>query len=245
VETWRKAVAELIGTFVLVLGGCGAACISAGSGAIGVEGVAIAFGLTVVAMAYGIGHISGAHLNPAVSVGAVVGGRMPAKDLPAYVGAQIVGGILAALVLMILLKGGSHWHAILRSGFASNGYGAHSPMGYHLGAVFLAETLLTFIFLLVILGSTDERAPKGIAGLAIGLTLTLIHLVSIPISNTSVNPARSLGPAIFEGGWAIKQVWVFFLAPILGAALAGVTYKAVFAQSEAQAKAAPKVAAGG
>lgn len=218
-----KFLAETIGTFWLVFGGCGSALLAAAfpDVGIGLVGVSLAFGLTVVTMAYGIGHISGAHLNPAVSIGLLVGGRMPAKELLTYVVAQIMGGILAAAALYIIVTGnGSEI-----GGFAANGYGEHSPGGYNMMAALLMEMIMTFIFLLVILGSTDERAPAGFAGLAIGLCLTLIHLVSIPVTNTSVNPARSISQAIFVGDWAMAQLWLFIVAPIAGAALAGLVYK--------------------
>ena len=224
-STGKKALAEFIGTFWLVLGGCGTAVLAGDH--VGWLGVALAFGLTVVTMAYAIGHISGCHLNPAVSIGLVAGGRMSAKDLPAYVVAQVLGGLAAALVLMLILQGGNLWESVRQAGFAANGYGEHSPRGFGLGSAFLAELVLTFIFLLVIHGATDERAPKGLAGLAIGLTLTLIHLISIPITNTSVNPARSTSQAIFVGGWALSQLWLFWVAPILGAVLGGIVYRAL------------------
>ena len=224
-KTGQKFTAELIGTFLLVLGGCGTA-IFAGH-AVGFLGVAIAFGLTVVAMAYGIGHISGAHLNPAVSVGAFVAGRMNSKDLALYIVAQVLGGIIAASALAFILKSCN-----LELGtFAANGYGeffagAANYLQTNAVGAFLIEFLLTFIFLIVILGSTDGRAPKGFAGLAIGLTLVLIHLISIPLTNTSVNPARSISQAIFsENALALPQLWLFIVAPIAGAALAGIVYK--------------------
>ena len=213
------------GTFWLVLGGCGTAVLAGDH--VGWLGVALAFGLTVLTMAYAIGHISGCHLNPAVSCGLAAGGRMPAKDLPAYIIAQVLGGILAALVLMIILQGGGLWDGARQAGFAANGYGEHSPKGIGLGGAFLSELVMTFIFLFVIMGATDERAPKGLAGLAIGLTLTLIHLISIPVTNTSVNPARSTSQAIFVGGWALGQLWLFWVAPILGGILGALAYKSV------------------
>jgi aquaporin Z len=227
-KTSQKFTAELIGTFVLVLGGCGTAIFA--GGAVGFLGVALAFGLTVVAMAYGIGHISGAHLNPAVSVGAFCAGRMSGKDLGIYVIAQVIGGILAAAVLAFVVAqyGGA------RGTFAANGFGTEffgNAVGYlHVSAAgaFVAEMVLTFVFLIVILGATDPRAPKGFAGVAIGLTLTLIHLISIPLTNTSVNPARSISQAIFaENTLALPQLWLFIVAPIVGAALAALVYKAV------------------
>ncbi|RZK91233.1 MAG: aquaporin Z [Pedobacter sp.] len=227
----KKLVAEFIGTFWLVLGGCGSAvlaCNYPGAG-IGFVGVSIAFGLTVVSIAYALGHISGAHLNPAVSVGAWIAGRMETKDLIPYIVAQVLGGIAGAGILYVIATGNGQ--AI--GGFATNGYGDFSPGKYDMVAALVAEVVLTFIFLLVILGSTDSRAPKGFAGLAIGLCLTLIHLISIPVTNTSVNPARSTSQAVFVGGEALGQLWLFWLAPIAGAILAGLTYKSIFAEKEA------------
>jgi len=218
-KTSQKFFAEAIGTFVLVLGGCGTAIFAGGN--VGFLGVSLAFGLTIVAAAYGIGHISGAHLNPAVSLGIWASGRMPGKDLVPYICAQIVGAIVAATVLFVIKGCGNI------GDFAANGYGNHSPGGYDMLAALIAETVLTFVFLLVILGATDKSAPAGFAGLAIGLTLTLIHLISIPITNTSVNPARSISQAVFVGGWALEQLWLFILAPIVGALLAGIVYKCV------------------
>lgn len=217
----KRAAAEFVGTFWLVFGGCGSAVLAAGypSLGIGFVGVSLAFGLTVLTMAFAIGHVSGCHLNPAVSVGLVVGKRFPISELPVYVIAQVLGAIAGSGVLYLIASGKPGFS--LSGGFASNGYGVHSPDGYSLLACFLIETVLTAIFLLVILGSTDERAPKGFAPVAIGLCLTLIHLISIPVTNTSVNPARSTGPAIFVGGWAISQLWLFWVAPILGAAIGG------------------------
>lgn len=225
----KKPLAEFIGTFWLVFGGCGSAVLAAGfpEMGIGFVGVSLAFGLTVVTMAYGIGHISGAHLNPAVSIGLLVGGRFSAKELVPYIIAQVLGGLAAAGVLYIIVTGNGS--AI--GDFASNGYGDHSPGKYSLMACFVTEAVLTFIFLIIILGSTDDRAPKGFAGLAIGLALTLIHLISIPVTNTSVNPARSISQAIFAGDWAIGQLWLFIVAPIVGAVLAGLVYN-VFGKSE-------------
>ena len=216
--------AEFIGTFWLVFGGCGSAVISAAfpNVGIGLLGVSFAFGLTVVTMAYGLGHISGAHLNPAVSIGLLVGGRFSAKDLPGYIVAQILGGIAAGGVLYVIASGASGFD--VSAGFASNGYGEHSPGGYSMVAALVAEVVLTMLFLIVILGATDSRAPAGFAPLAIGLCLTLIHLISIPVTNTSVNPARSTGVAIFAGGWAIEQLWLFWVAPIVGAVLGAVVY---------------------
>ena len=223
----RRALAECIGTFWLVFGGCGSAVLAAAFPGLGIgfAGVALAFGLTVLTMAYAIGHISGCHLNPAVSVGLMVGKRFPASDLPAYVIAQVAGGIVAALVLYLIASGNGALN--LAGGFASNGYGAHSPGQYSMMACLLAEVVLTFMFLFVILGATDARAPKGFAPIAIGLCLTLIHLIGIPVTNLSVNPARSTGPAVIVGGWAIQQLWLFWIAPIVGAALAGVVYPLV------------------
>ena len=217
----KRAAAEFVGTFWLVFGGCGSAVLAAGypSLGIGFVGVSLAFGLTVLTMAFAIGHVSGCHLNPAVSVGLVVGKRFPISELPVYVIAQVLGAIAGSGVLYLIASGKPGFS--LSGGFASNGYGVHSPDGYSLLACFLIETVLTAIFLLVILGSTDERAPKGFAPVAIGLCLTLIHLISIPVTNTSVNPARSTGPAIFVGGWALSQLWLFWVAPILGAAIGG------------------------
>ncbi|MDR2805567.1 MAG: aquaporin Z [Dysgonamonadaceae bacterium] len=232
-KTSQKFIAELIGTFVLVLGGCGSA-VFAGS-QIGFLGVAFAFGLTVIAMAYGIGNISGAHLNPAVSVGVFCAGRMNAKDLGVYIAAQVIGGILAAALMAFIVAqyGGA------RETFAANGYGAEffgNSAGYvHLsaGGAFVAEMVLTFVFLIVILGVTDPRSTKGFAGLAIGLTLTLIHLISIPLTNTSVNPARSISQAIFsENALAIPQLWLFIVAPVIGAALAAATYNYIAGKTD-------------
>ena len=223
----KRAAAEFFGTFWLVFGGCGSAVLAAAfpNLGIGFVGVAFAFGLTVLTMAFAIGHVSGCHLNPAVSVGLVVGKRFPIRELLPYVIAQVLGAIAASGVLYIIASGKPGFS--LTGGFASNGYADHSPGGYSLLACFLIEVVLTAFFLLVILGSTDERAPKGFAPIAIGLCLTLIHLISIPITNTSVNPARSTGPAIFVGGWALSQLWLFWVAPIAGAALAGLAYPAV------------------
>ena len=220
----RRSLAECLGTFWLVFGGCGAAVLDAAFPQLGIGflGVALAFGLTVLTMAFAIGHISGCHLNPAVSVGLVVGKRFPASELLPYVVAQVLGGIIAAGVLLVIASGKVGFD--LSGGFASNGYGAHSPGGYSLLACLVAEIVLTFIFLIVILGATDKRAPAGFAGIPIGLCLTLIHLVGIPVTNLSVNPARSTGPALFVGGWAIEQLWLFWVAPIIGAAIAGIVY---------------------
>jgi aquaporin Z len=226
----KRMFAEFLGTFWLVFGGCGSAVLAAGfpSLGIGFTGVSLAFGLTVVTMAYAIGHISGCHLNPAVSVGLVTGGRFDARELLPYIGAQVMGAVAGAGVLYLIATGKSDFS--LAGGFASNGFGEHSPGGYSMVAALVAEIVLTFMFLMVILGATDKRAPIGFAPLAIGLVLTLIHLVSIPVTNTSVNPARSTGPAIFAGGWALMQLWLFWVAPIVGAALAGFVYKAMLAE---------------
>jgi aquaporin Z len=231
----KRSIAEFFGTFWLVFGGCGAAIFAATFPAtgIGFAGVALAFGLTVLTMAYAIGHISGCHLNPAVTLGLVTGKRFPAKEILPYWLAQLLGGASASGVLYVLFTGKDSWDI---GGFAANGFGAHSPGGYSLVACLLAETLLTFFFLIVILGSTDQRAAKGFAPLAIGLALTLIHLISIPITNTSVNPARSTGPAIVLAAtgntWALGQLWLFWVAPLVGAVLAGLFYSAVLAENE-------------
>ncbi|HEY1249799.1 MAG TPA: aquaporin Z [Thermoanaerobaculia bacterium] len=224
----KRAMAEFLGTFWLVLGGCGSAVLAAAypNLGIGFTGVALAFGLTVLTMAYAIGHVSGCHLNPAVSVGLVTGGRFPARELLPYVIAQVLGAIAGAGVLYLIASGKAGFD--LSGGFASNGYGEHSPGGYSLGAAAVCEVVMTFVFLIVILGATDRRAPSQLAGVAIGLCLTLIHLISIPVTNTSVNPARSTGPAIFVGGWAIGQLWLFWVAPIAGAAVAGAVYRGLF-----------------
>jgi aquaporin Z len=223
----KRASAECLGTFWLVFGGCGSAVLAAAfpNLGIGFAGVALAFGLTVLTMAFAIGHISGCHLNPAVSLGLVVGKRFPAAELLPYVVAQLVGAIVAAAVLFVIASGKPGFD--LAGGFASNGFGEHSPGGYSLLACLVAEIVLTFMFLMIILGATDKRAPAGFAPIAIGLGLTLIHLVGIPVTNTSVNPARSTGPAIFAGGWAIQQLWLFWVAPLIGAAIAGFAYPAV------------------
>jgi aquaporin Z len=223
----QALAAECLGTFWLVFAGCGSAVLAAAfpDVGIGLLGVSLAFGLSVVTMAYAIGHISGCHLNPAVSVGLCVGGRFPSSTLLPYIAAQVVGAIVAAGVLYVIASGKAGF--TLDGGFASNGYGAHSPGGYSLTAALVAEVVLTMIFLVIILGSTDRRAPLGFAPLAIGLGLTLIHLVGIPVTNLSVNPARSTGPALFVGGWAISQLWLFWVAPIVGAVLGAVTYKAI------------------
>lgn len=220
----KKLGAEFIGTFWLVLGGCGAAVLAAGFPELGIGfvGVSLAFGLTVLTMAYAIGHISGCHLNPAVSVGLMVGGRFSSSELVPYIAAQVLGGIAGAAVLYVIASGQAGFET---AGFASNGFGEHSPGGYSLTAALVTEVVMTFMFLIIILGATDGRAPAGFAPIAIGLGLTLIHLISIPVTNTSVNPARSTGVALIEGGWAISQLWMFWVAPIVGAALAGVAYR--------------------
>ena len=226
----KRATAEFFGTFWLVFGGCGSAVLAATFPTLGIgfAGVALAFGLTVLTMAYAIGHISGAHLNPAVTLGLVVGKRFPASELLAYVLAQVVGAIAAAGVLYVIASGSATFD--VHAGFASNGYGANSPGGYSLLACFVAEVVLTAFFLIVIMGATDNRAPKGFAPIAIGLCLTLIHLVCIPVTNTSVNPARSTGQAIFAGGWAIQELWLFWVAPLIGGAAGGGVYKALFGE---------------
>ncbi|MGE9269958.1 MAG: aquaporin Z [Verrucomicrobiales bacterium] len=235
----HKLLAEAFGTFWLVLGGCGAAVLAAGYPDIGIGfvGVSLAFGLTVLTMAYAIGHISGCHLNPAVSVGLLLGGRFPAKDLIPYILAQLVGAVLGAFVLSIIAGGkvvdGAGAFDLAASGFAANGFGEHSPDGYSMTAALVCEIVMTFMFLFIILGSTDKRAPAGMAPLAIGLGLTLIHLISIPVTNTSVNPARSTSQAIFVGGWAMQQLWLFWVAPVIGAALAGIVYRFVSAEKTA------------
>ncbi|MBC3387112.1 aquaporin Z [Pseudomonas sp. SWRI12] len=218
----KRSTTELLGTFWLVLGGCGSAVLAASG--IGVLGVALAFGLTVLTMAFAIGHISGCHLNPAVSLGLYVGGRFPAKELPAYIIAQVIGGVLAA-ALIYFIASGKEGFDLAASGLASNGYGEHSPGGYSMAAGFVTELAMTAMFILIILGATDKRAPSGLAPIAIGLALTLIHLISIPVTNTSVNPARSTGPALLVGGWAIEQLWLFWVAPLLGAIIGGVSYR--------------------
>ena len=244
----KRWVAEFIGTFWLVFGGCGSAVLGAVFGAklegtafnIGIShlGVSLAFGLTVLTMAYAIGHISGCHLNPAVSVGLVAGGRFPSKDLVPYVIAQVLGGLAGAAVLYVIASGREGF--TLSDGFAANGYAEHSPGKYSLAACLTAEVVLTFMFLMIILGSTDRRAPAGFAPLTIGLGLTLIHLIGIPVTNLSVNPARSTGPAVFVGDWALAQLWLFWVAPILGATCAGVVYRTCF---EAESpKAEPRAA---
>ena len=220
-----KYGAEFIGTFWLVLGGCGSAVLAAAfpNVGIGLLGVSLAFGLTVLTMAYAIGHISGCHLNPAVSIGLFVGGRFEAKELVPYIVSQVFGAVVAGGVLYMIASGKAGFE--LSAGFASNGYGEHSPGGYSLLAALITEVVMTFMFLIIILGATDKRAPQGFAPIAIGLGLTLIHLISIPVTNTSVNPARSTGVAIFVGDWAVNQLWLFWAAPVIGAALAGIVYR--------------------
>ena len=236
----KKFVAEFIGTFWLVFGGCGSAVLAAGfmSGpptnihlGIGFTGVSLAFGLTLLTMVYTIGPISGCHINPAVSFGLWAGKRFPATELVLYIIAQVAGGIVASFVLYLIASGKPGFDLVAR-GFAANGYAEHSPGGYSLFASLVAEVVLTYFFLLVILGATDSRAPAGFAGLAIGLALTLVHLISIPVTNTSVNPARSPGPALFVGGWALQQLWLFWVAPIIGALLAGSTYRWLWGHQE-------------
>jgi aquaporin Z len=226
----KKLGAEFIGTFWLVLGGCGSAVLAAAFPGLGIGfvGVALAFGLTVLTMAFAIGHISGCHLNPAVSFGLWAGGRFKGNELFGYIVAQVLGGITAAAVLLVIASGKEGFS--LGAGFAANGYAEHSPGGYGLGAALLCEIVMTFIFLMVIMGSTDKRAPAGFAPIAIGLCLTLIHLISIPVTNTSVNPARSTSQALFVGGWALSQLWLFWIAPILGAILAGSVYRGLFGE---------------
>ncbi|MBU2925716.1 aquaporin Z [Colwellia sp. 1_MG-2023] len=221
----KKLGAEFIGTFWLVLGGCGSAVLAAAfpDVGIGLLGVSLAFGLTVLTMAFAIGHISGCHLNPAVSIGLWSGGRFSAAELGPYIVAQVAGGIAGAAVLYIIASGQAGFD--VTAGFASNGYAEHSPGGYSLSAALVIEIVMTFMFLIIILGATDKRAPQGFAPLAIGLGLTLIHLISIPVTNTSVNPARSTGVAIFQGDWAVSQLWLFWVAPIVGAILAGIVYR--------------------
>ncbi|MCY1409657.1 Aquaporin Z 2 [compost metagenome] len=221
----KRMAAELVGTFWLVLGGCGSAVLAAAFPEVGIGllGVSFAFGLTVLTMAFAIGHISGCHLNPAVSVGLVVGGRFPAKELLPYIVVQVIGAVLAAALLYFIASGKAGFD--LAGGLASNGYGEHSPGAYSLAAGFASEVVMTAMFLLVIMGATDTRAPAGFGPIAIGLCLTLIHLISIPVTNTSVNPARSTGPALIVGGWAIQQLWLFWVAPIIGAVIGGGLYR--------------------
>ena len=235
----KRCGAEFFGTFWLVFGGCGSAVLAAAFHGLGIgfAGVALAFGLTLLTMCYAIGHISGCHINPAVSIGLWAGGRFPASELIPYIVAQVLAAVAASATLYVIASGKAGFN--LSTGFASNGYAAHSPGGYSLGACLVAEIVLTFFFLFVILGATDPRAPQGFAGIAIGLSLTLIHLIGIPIDNLSVNPARSTGPALMVGGWALMQLWAFWVAPIAGALVAGVVYSRLFKQE--QFVAAPKV----
>lgn len=227
----KKLLAEFIGTLWLVLGGCGSAVLAAGYPELGIGfvGVSIAFGLTVVTMAYAIGHISGCHLNPAVSIGLWMGGRFDKKELLPYIVSQVLGGIAGAAILYAIATGKDGFEI---GGFAANGYDEHSPDGYNMTSALVTEVVLTFMFLIIILGATHSKAPKGFAGLAIGLGLTLIHLISIPVTNTSVNPARSTSQAIFAGGWALEQLWLFWVAPIVGAILAGLVYKVMSPERE-------------
>jgi aquaporin Z len=229
----RKLAAEFLGTFWLVLGGCGSAVLAAAFPQVGIGllGVSLAFGLTVLTMAYAVGHISGGHFNPAVTVGLYLGRRIPGTDVLPYIGAQVIGAVVAAAVLYVIASGQAGFNAAA-SGFAANGFGDHSPGKYSLVAGAVSEVVMTFFFLLIILGSTDKRAPQGMAPVAIGLALTLIHLVSIPVTNTSVNPARSTGQALFVGGWALSQLWLFWVAPIIGAAIAGVAHRLLSEESE-------------
>ena len=224
----NKYFVEFFGTFWLVFGGCGSAVLAAAYPELGIgfAGVSLAFGLTVLTMAYAVGHISGGHFNPAVSVGLLVGGRFSARELVPYIVAQVIGAIAAGAVLYLIASGKVGFDAAA-SGFASNGYGEHSPNGYNLTAALVIEVVLTAFFLIIILGATDDRAPKGFAPIAIGLALTLIHLISIPVTNTSVNPARSTGVALFQGGWAVEQLWLFWVAPIVGAIIGALIYKCV------------------
>lgn len=230
----NKYLAECMGTFWLVLGGCGSAVLAAGVPDVGIGflGVSFAFGLTVLTMAYAIGHISGCHLNPAVSIGLWAGGRFPANELPPYIIAQVLGGILGAAVLYLIASGQAGFD--LSGGFASNGYGEHSPGGYSMVAALVVEIVLTMMFIFVIMGATDERAPKGMAPIAIGLCLTLIHLISIPVTNTSVNPARSTGVALFVGDWAVSQLWLFWVAPIVGAFIGAKIYNLIAVEKSAE-----------
>ena len=228
----RPLLAEFVGTFWLVLGGCGSAVLAAAFPEVGIGllGVSFAFGLTVLTMAFAIGHISGCHLNPAVSVGLWAGGRFPGRNLPGYVVAQVLGGLAGGGILYVIASGQAGFDA--GAGFASNGYGIHSPGGYGLVAALVCEVVMTAMFLVIIMGATDKRAPAGFAPIAIGLGLTLIHLISIPVTNTSVNPARSTGVAIFAGGWAVQQLWLFWVAPIVGGAIGAVFYRLIGRESE-------------
>jgi aquaporin Z len=228
----KRSLAEFLGTFWLVFGGCGAAVLSAAFPNLGIGflGVALAFGLTVLTMAFAIGHISGCHLNPAVSVGLAFGGRFPFSELAPYILAQVFGAAVASLALFVVASGKAGFD--VSAGFAANGYGAHSPGGYALPSCIAAEVILTFMFLMIIMGATDKRAPQGFAPIAIGLGLTLIHLIGIPVTNLSVNPARSTGPALLVGGWALEQLWMFWIAPLAGAIIAGVAYQVLFKETE-------------
>ncbi len=229
----KRCTAEFLGTFWLVIGGCGSAVLAAAFPELGIgfAGVALAFGLTLLTMCYAIGHISGCHINPAVTFGLVAGGRFPVKDLVPYVIAQVLGGIAAGAVLYLVASGKAGFDAGA-SGFASNGYGEHSPGGYTLMAALICEIVMTAFFVLIIMGATDRLASAGFAGIAIGLSLTLIHLISIPVTNTSVNPARSTGVAVFQGGWALGQLWLFWLAPIVGAVIGGLVYRYLLEERE-------------
>jgi aquaporin Z len=231
---FSKLLAEFIGTFWLVLGGCGSAVLAAKfpEVGIGLTGVSLAFGLTVLTAAYALGPISGGHFNPAVSVGLWTGGRFPGRHLAPYIVSQVLGAIVAAAVIYLIASGRPGFD--VQAGFAANGYGAHSPGGYSMEAALICELVMSFMFVLVVLGATHTRAPVGFAGLAIGLALALVHLISIPVTNTSVNPARSTGPALFVGGWAVMQLWMFWIAPLLGGALAGVLYRTVLQRDLAE-----------
>ena len=231
----KRLAAEFFGTFWLVFGGCGSAVLAAGVPDVGIGwlGVSLAFGLTVLTMAYAVGHVSGGHFNPAVSLGLWAGKRFGAKELAPYIVVQVIAAIAAAGVLYVIASGAAGFSAA-ESGFAANGFGEHSPGGYSMVAGLVAEIVLTFFFLLVIMGATDERAPKGLAPIAIGLALTLIHLVGIPVTNTSVNPARSIGPALFVGGWAIEQLWLFIVAPVIGGVLGGFAYRYLLASGDSK-----------
>ena len=222
----RRTTAEFLGTFWLVFGGCGSAVLAAGFPEVGIGllGVSLAFGLTVLTMAYSIGHISGCHLNPAVTLGLAAGGRFPSRDIAPYVVAQLAGAMVAAMTLYVIASGNADW-SLSANGLAANGYGEHSPGGYTFMSGLVIEVVLTFMFVMIILGATDRRAPAGFAPIAIGLALTLIHLISIPVTNTSVNPARSTGPALIVGGWALQQLWLFWLAPLVGGVLGGIGYR--------------------